>query len=173
MVGPPAGPCGGPARFDSGPPASDDGLDAFDVDGDGDGVSDKPGAGVRASQGSARSKVSARTRHSRVFDDAAYSAVGTGVAWNDDPEPVAAPHSRVAMEHTERLPARSSRALTPSQSIEVALSACVRRACDLPSRTPVGQVASSSVRRSFATHGQGQELLLYGSEASRVTPSCG
>lgn len=88
VVGPPAGYRSGPAHFEWGPPASHTGLDALDGDGDEDGFSDTPGAGVPASLGSARRKAPARTRQPRVVDEAADSAVGTGDPWDNDPEPV-------------------------------------------------------------------------------------
>lgn len=88
----------------------------------------------------ARPTTAARPRRPHVAVDAEDAVGDAGDAGDDESARFPSPPEAVVPPLSDR--ARPSRAHAPAYSMAVALTASVRRACGLPSSTPVGQVAS-------------------------------
>lgn len=87
-----------------------------------------------------RPAAAAGPRRPQVAVDAEDAVGDAGDAGDDESAPCSSP--LVVAVPRPNDPARPSRAHAPAFSMAVALTASVRRACGLPSSTPVGQVAS-------------------------------
>lgn len=132
-----AGSRGAPQRVDLSEPS---GSVGFDVPyGDAGAHCDS----MEGPPGEPRRPVPPRQRQPLMTDDPADLADDACGSQNDDCAPALVPLvPLVAPASAARRPARPGRTHTPPQSMEVALTACVRRACGLPTSTPVGRTSS-------------------------------